>query len=180
MAGRITKDNDGGFILNLDGHRQLYKASYEGNLFVEEVLAKVYAWCCNTFAHQALDLSINAATRIQIGKRIEVVKAVKRAKDARNNVPKGMQGIVTQVQDTEFGVRVQFADDGIHNALPGERYKYHHWVSANNLEVVDPKQYFIEPEEAWAQGCAAAWTVINQKSFRSINYHPSSGVPFVG
>lgn len=34
MAGRITKDNDGGFILNLDGHRQLYKASYEGNLFV--------------------------------------------------------------------------------------------------------------------------------------------------
>ena len=53
MAGRITKDNDGGFILNLDGHRQLYKASYEGNLYVEEVLAKVYAWCCNTSATSA-------------------------------------------------------------------------------------------------------------------------------
>lgn len=143
--------------------------------YTEEVVAKVYAYCCNLFAHQAYNTAVDTATRFQKGKRIVVTKSVKRAKDARNNVPKGMTGTVMQLSDSSFGARVQFVDDQADQDVPMDRWKHYHWVSAENVEVVEPEQYYISPEDAWAQGCATAWGIINQKAWKSITYVPSPG-----
>ena len=140
----------------------------------EETIEKVYQYCCALFTEQVKQEAVKDATRFNMGRPVRVVKAVKRAKDARNNAPKGMTGTVTQVSDGTYGLRVQFLDDMAYKDLPMDKWKHLHWVSADNLEVIDPEQYYMSTELASIIGVRRAKSVVEQRLWKAITY---AGMP---
>jgi hypothetical protein len=142
----------------------------------EETKMKAYRYCLSWATQEALNISAAEAHRFQIGKEVRVIKAVKRASDFRNNVPQGMTGIITQVQDGDYGMRIQFVDADVNAGIAEDRFKHYHWVSAGNLEIVNPANYMIDWSEAVQHGQSVADSIRAQNRWRIIGYTAVPGI----
>ena len=51
-----------------------------------------------------------------------------------------------------------------------DKWKHLHWVSADNLEIVDPEQYYMTEELASIIGVRRAKSVVAQRNWKAITY----------
>ena len=71
----------------------------------------------------------------------------------RLTFPQGLPAVPERVQDP-----------------PMDKWKHLHWVSADNLEIVDPEQYYMTEELASIIGVRRAKSVVAQRNWKAITY----------